>query len=161
MATDTAPPPTTTDTESSDGDKKKKKKLGKKKLLIIVVVLLLAAGGVAKFLMPGEKPKGPPPPPPPGPVLKLESITINLADGHFLKLGLALEMDGAGAAHGGAEPDGSKALDLAIDEFSNKYLTELNSKKGRNEAKKHLTEEIKHAYHGSVTHVYFTEFVMQ
>lgn len=171
MATDTAPPAEKTDAEPASARDKKpgkdkagkkpgKKKPGKKKLLIILVVLLIVGGAAAKFLMPGE-PKGPPPPPPAGPVLKLESITVNLADGHFLKLGLALEMDAEAGGHGGAEPDGSKALDLAIEEFSNKPLVELNSTEGRNKAKKHLTKEIKHAYHDAVTHVYFTEFVMQ
>ncbi len=158
MATDTAPPPVSKAPKDDDGAPKKKK--GKKKLLVIVVALLLVSGAAYFFLMPKGKPEKPAPPPP-GPVLKLESITVNLADGHFLKLGLALEMDPEGAAHGGEAPDGSAALDIAIDQLSNLDIKELNSTEARHEAKERLTEEIKEAYHGAVAKVYFTEFVMQ
>jgi len=155
-ATDTAPAKTDAPTAAAPA----KKKGGKKKKLLILVLLLVVAGAAAYFLMPKGKPEKPPPPPP-GPVLKLESITLNLADGHFLKLGLALEFKAGDAAHGGTEPDGSAALDIAIDQFSNLDIKELNSAEARHKAKEHLTEEIKHAYHDAVAKVYFTEFVMQ
>jgi flagellar FliL protein len=155
MATVTQAPPTE---ETEDGPKKSKKKL----IIIVVLVLALAGGGYFMFL----KPKGPAvvPPPEPGAVLKLDPITLNLADGRYLKLGLALQFTveaGAGGGHGGAEPDGSHALDLAIAQLSNRKITELNSAEAREKAKEELKKAVEKAYHEAVMDVYFTEFVMQ
>ena len=64
----------------------------------------------------------------------------------------------ADAAH---EPEGSKALDLLISQFSNKSVAELSSNDAREEQKKELVEKVKKAYEEEVYDVYFTEFVMQ
>lgn len=117
---------------------------GKKKLIIIIVpiVLLLAGAGWFFFLKP--KPSGVPEPlphPTPGAVVKLDSITVNLAGGHFLKFGMALQP--IAAAH---EVDGSEALDLAINMFSQKTLDELSTAKGKREAKEELVARIKLTY---------------
>jgi flagellar FliL protein len=123
---------------------------GKKKLIIIIVpiVLLLAGAGWFFFLKP--KPSGVPEPlpePTPGAVVKLDSITVNLAGGHFLKFGMALQP--TATAH---ELDGSEALDLAINEFSQMTIEELSTAKGRREAKEELIARIKLTYlpHGTV-----------
>src|SRR5688500_258638 len=53
-----------------------------------------------------------------GPVQNLEPITLNLADGHFLKIGLALQLaEIEGGAHEAEELPAAKALDLAITEL--------------------------------------------
>jgi flagellar FliL protein len=122
-----------------------KKKGGKMKLVIIVLplVLLIAAGGWYLFLRPkddgGVKAL---PPPTPGAVVPLDPITINLAGGHFLKLGMALQPTAAVKE----APDGSKALDLAISQFSGKTIDDLSSSDGRAKAKAELVARIKLAY---------------
>lgn len=134
---------------------------GKKKIIAIVAVLALAAGAYFMFFKKSEPEVAPPPEP--GAVLPIEPITLNLADGHFLKLGLALQLTShaGGGGHGGSKPDGSKALDIAIDHLSNRRVAELSSNEARSKAKEKLKHAIEEAYHHEVMDVYFTEFVMQ
>lgn len=117
---------------------------------------LLAAGVVvataAWFLLLDGSPEEPKP----GEMLALESTQINLADGHYLKLGLALQL--TESAH---EVDGSKALDAAIELFSGRDVDELARTETRQALKRRLTTELEHRYHGDVMEVYFTEFVTQ
>ena len=104
-----------------------------------------------------------------GPVQNLEPMTLNLADGHFLKIGLALQLaEVEGAGHGKAEElPAAKALDIAITELGSYTMDELASPKERELVKKKLSQQVGKAYvdpetHASlVTKVYFTEFVMQ
>ena len=104
-----------------------------------------------------------------GPVQNLEPITLNLADGHFLKVGLALQLaEVEGGGHGAAEElPSAKALDIAITHLGSHTMDELASPKERELVKKKLSEQVATAYvdpetHESlVTKVYFTEFVMQ
>jgi flagellar protein FliL len=117
---------------------------GKKKLIIIIVpiVLLLAGAGWFFFLKPKDSGVPEPlPEPTHGAVVQLDPITINLAGGHYLKLGMALQP--TATAH---EVDGAKALDLAIGEFSQKTIDELSSAEGRNKAKEELVARIKLSY---------------
>jgi flagellar FliL protein len=130
---------------------KKKGKL----VMIIIIVLVLVLGGVGylKFV----KKKGPAPAPKAGAVVALDAITINLTGGHFLKLGLALQV----TAKVKEAPDGSKALDLAVNELSNRSIAELSSNKTRNTIKEELKEKVVKAYDDEVMDIYFTQFVMQ
>lgn len=103
-----------------------------------------------------------------GPVQNIEPMTLNLADGHFLKVGLALQLPPAEGGHGAAEElPSAKALDIAITLLGNYTMNELSSPKTRELVKKKLSEEVSKAYvdplteHPLVTKVYFTEFVMQ
>ncbi len=77
-----------------------------------------------------------------GTVVPLDSITVNLAKGHFLKVGIALQptKDVAEA------PDGSKALDQVINVFSNMTIDQLSSTEGKDAAKKELVARVKLAY---------------
>ena len=122
-----------------------KKGGGKGKLIIMIVpVLLLVVGAVYFFVLKPDKAEAVTtlPEPTPGPVVQLDPITVNLAGGHFLKLGMALQP----TASAGEEVSGAKALDLAIGEFSGMTLDELSSAKGRAEAKDELVARIKLAY---------------
>jgi flagellar protein FliL len=103
------------------------------------------------------------PPPEPGTVLSLDPVTLNLADGRYLKLGMALQFTVEGSITGEGTPalDGSKALDLAISQLSDRPIIELNSGPAREKAKKELVKAIEKAYDDTVMDVYFTEFVMQ
>ena len=111
----------------------------------------------------------------PGEVVALESVSLNLADEggeqHYLKLGIALQaVASEGGGHGGSGgPDGSKALDLAISEFSGLPMEELRKPEVRDHHKAELEHKIVEAYteetdgeeHKTVMGIYFTQFVMQ
>ncbi len=128
----------------------------KKKLLLVVVAVVVVVGAAAWFFL--LKPSGPSTPaaPEPGIVVKLDPISVNLAGGHFLKVGVALQ--GTAAAK---ELEGSKALDLTISEFSGRRMEELAKPKEREKVKKELTEKIAKAYDEEVMAIYFTDFVTQ
>jgi len=91
-----------------------------------------------------------------GALVVVDSITVNLANGHYLQVSLALQATAAA----GTELTGSKAMDATITEFSGKTVAELATKTGREAARKELTKAIKEAYEGEVYEVFFTTFVM-
>lgn len=151
---------------------------GKKKTIIMVVVVavaflagskLMGGGGsaaVAGAVVPTTIPDGE--------VKALDSITLNLADGRLLKVGVALqkkydpEAGAAGAGgHGAAAASDdptkgyARALDIVIDVMSHHTMAELVKPEVREEAKAKLIEELNHAYHDEIEDVYFHEFVMQ
>lgn len=141
--------------QAVDGGEPKKR--GKKRIFLIlgVVVLLLAGGGyfaLAKSSSASAKPI-----PKPGTILKLDPIYLNLSDGHYLKLGLALQE----TTDVVTDVDGSQALDAAIALFSQTSMTELSTPDGRAATKKELIDKIANLYPGKVMTVYYTEFVMQ
>lgn len=142
--------------EEAAPPKKSKKML----MMVIGAVLLLAGGGGGSYYM--FAPAGPKPAPVAGVVVPLDPITVNLTDGHFLKIGLALQ---ATADAGATAPDGSIAKDLIIAQFSNKSVAELSSDKAREKQKQALLKKIEKAYTVAgvqmIMDIYFTEFVMQ
>jgi len=141
-----------TEAPAVDGAADEGTKGGKKRLLIILLlVLVLAGAGWFLFLRPT-----PPEAPKPGEVVSLEPIQVNLADGHYLRLGLALQL-----TEGTAEVDGSKALDSSIDLFTGKEADRLAQPSVREELKKKLEERLEKSYEGEVMGVYFTDFVTQ
>jgi len=127
----------------------------KKKLIVVVLVLLLAGGGGAWFFLL----RGPsaPPKPKPGAVLKLDPINVNLADSHYLKVGLALQTTTSASP----DIDGSQALDIAISQLSGRAMGDLAAPAKREKAKEALVKAVSEAYDGEIMDVYFTEFVMQ
>ena len=139
---------------------------GRKKLVLVVVPVLLAVVAAWYFVLgPGsggsaaeEKPK-----PEHGEVVALDAITMNLADGRLLKVGLAhqlpLEPPAGGGGHG--EFSGSVALDEAIAFLGEHTYDQLAAPAARQEAKKELSHRVAERYHHGVLEVYFTEFVMQ
>ncbi|WP_110180329.1 flagellar basal body-associated FliL family protein [Nocardioides solisilvae] len=128
------------------------KKGGKKKLVVVLLLVLALGGGGWFFFL---KPSGPTEPVP-GEVVTLESMQLNLAGGHYLRLGMALQLE-----EGAHEADGSKALDAAITVFSGLEMSKLVTTEQREELRGKLMEKLDHAYHGEVLEVYFTEFVTQ
>ena len=144
----------------------------RKRLIILAALLLvLATGGlVAKTLLAPPNAPGPDPNTVPGAVLSLESITLNLADGRYLKLTLALQLSkgavpgsGSGnAATGTASTvDGAKALDAAIGVFGQRTYAQLLVPGGRETAQESLSTVVRKRYDGKVLQVYFKEFLMQ
>ena len=126
---------------------------GRKKLLIIVVVLLLAAGAAYWFVL---RSPGAAPPPKPGDVVALDPLQVNLDDGHYLSIGIALQ-----TVEGTKEIDGSKALDAMIALFSGKKIDELIKSENREDLKKELGHQLEKLYEDEVMGVYFTQFVTQ
>ena len=97
------------------------------------------------------KPAGPAEPEP-GEVVTLEPIQVNLADGHYLRVGIALQLTAEAK-----EADGSKALDATIDLFSGRDLAEVTDPKQRRGAQagsssSTLEELYEDEVHGGVLH---------
>ena len=130
------------------------KKGGKKKLLL-VLVLVLALGGAGYWFF--LKPSGGPKEPEPGAVVKLDAIQVNLADSHYLRIGIALQA----SKDAGEELDGSKALDATIELFSGRSQDELARGAYRDKLKEKLAHTLEETYDGEVIGVYFTDFVTQ
>jgi flagellar FliL protein len=134
-----------------------------KKMLIIIVaaVVLLGGGGGAFFMLKGSSKAEAAPKK--GIVTAIDSaITINLTDGHYLKLGFSLQQT---SDSGATAVDTSEALNLAIDEYTGKTVAELSTEKGRDAAKAELLTQIVKAYTvdgtKDVMDIYYTSFVTQ
>jgi flagellar FliL protein len=91
-----------------------------------------------------------------GATVAVDPVTINLAGGHFLTVGLLLQA----TADAGEEVPPGKAADCLITEFSGKTVDEIATKEGRDAAKKELLKAIKKAYEKKVYLIYYTSFVM-
>ena len=126
---------------------------GGKKKLVIILVAVLAIGAATYWFVLRPKPEKAPEP---GEVVTLEPIQVNLAGGHYLKIGIALQL-----TKGVKEADGSKALDATIDLFSGQSMDELTRTEGREQLKKQLEKTLEHRYEDEVMGVYFTDFVTQ
>ena len=97
-----------------------------------------------------------------GEILVVDSISINLQGGHYLRLGMGLQLIASGGGHeGAAVPDTAKALDAAIALFSGRTTEELADPVIREELKTELGETLKHIYEEEVVAVYYTDFVTQ
>lgn len=128
-----------------------------KKMLIVVLVVALLGGGAGYWFLLKPTGSAKPKPPDPGVVVKLDAIQVNLADDHYLKLGLALQASKAA----GEEVDGAKALDAAIEVFSGRDKDKLGEREYRERLKKTLEKDLEHLYEDEVIGVYFTDFVTQ
>jgi flagellar basal body-associated protein FliL len=97
-----------------------------------------------------------------GGVLEMDPLTVNLADGHYLKVGIALQLDKATVVETAKDDGmGAKALDMAIAALSAKTMNQLAEPKVRDALKQQLGIDTCQAYDGEVLTVYFTNFVMQ
>ena len=146
---------------TAEAPKKSKKML----MIIILAVVLLGGGGGGAyfFFFKGDAAEAAEAAPVKGAVIAIENtMTINLADAHYLKLGFALQMT---EEAGEVEVDVSEAIDLAIDQYTGKKIAELETVKGREASKAELLEKIEKAYNVDDKHlvmgIYFTSFVTQ
>lgn len=125
--------------------------------LIAFVLVLAVAAAAGWFLVLSPRESGAGAAPKPGVVEKLDSMQINLTDGHYLRVGIALQL----TDKAGEEVDGSKALDAEIDTFSGLSMAQVMAKGAREQLKERLRVELKSRYEGKVMDIYYTEFVTQ
>jgi flagellar FliL protein len=142
----------------AEAPKKSKKML----MIIVAAVVLLGGGGGAFFMMKGSGSSAEAAPKK-GVVTAIDNaITINLADGHYLKLGFSLQQT---ADSGTTAVDPSQALNLAIDEYTGMTVAQLSTENGRDAAKADLLAKIVKAYTiektKDVMDIYYTSFVTQ
>lgn len=99
----------------------------------------------------------------PGEVVPLEPITLNLADGRYLKVGIALQLIEGVPVPAEAEIAGyaAPALDDAISLLGALTYDQLAAPGGRDAAKASLSEKVAARYVDEVMGIYFTELVMQ
>ena len=130
---------------------------GKKKLDLLALPVVALLAGWFFLLGPGSGGAAEPAKPKPGEVLELQPITMNLADGRLLKVGIALEptYDGAYGL------SGAKALDETIAFLGEHSYEQLAAPGARQVAKEELSKRISKRYDKKILEVYFTEFVMQ
>ena len=145
MSTTLSAPAAVTETAPAQGGRVRK--IG----IVLVLVAALAGAGWYFVLKPSDAAG-----PKPGQVVTLESIQVNLAAGHYLRLGMALQL-----TESAKETDGSKALDAAIGVFSGLPVSEVDQAATREKLRKVLEKQLLDRYHGDVMGVYFTEFVTQ
>jgi flagellar FliL protein len=144
--------------ESTVGTDEAPAKGGKKKLILILVVVLLAAGGAAYFFLFSGSGSAKAAAPVPGVVTVLDPVTVNLAGGGYLKIGVALQLtEDVGAE--ASKLDGSKAKDLIISTFSQAQPADVVG--ARDALKKALQKKIIEAYDGEVMGIYYTDYVTQ
>lgn len=99
-----------------------------------------------------------------GSVAGLDAITLNLADGRYLKVAIAIQLSAAAPkAEGGADDKThwARALDATISVLGEHTYADLSSPGGRAKAKEDLSRNVAELYGEEVEGVYFTEFVMQ
>ena len=146
------------DKAAGDAPKGARKKLV---MILAIVLVALAGGGAGGYFMFAPKPAAAEEKLVAGIVVPLDAVTINLADGHYLKLKMTLQA--TDKAH--EAPDGSKALDAAISLFSNMDAKELLTNEGREKYKQQLKEKVVAAYtvdkEKEIMDVYYTTFVIQ
>ena len=144
----------------------------KKKLLIILPVLLLLVGGGYKFVL--AKPSEP--------KHKVEGVVyplpkeflINLADGRFAKLNVALVLDHSmeeellGEGHGSPPPEGFGPLPqealvraLVTDTVTDVEADELISPNGRTHLKEKILKRIERSSDVKAHEVLFTDMAVQ
>lgn len=125
----------------------------KKRIMIVGLVLAVVAGAGYWFLLKPQAPKEPEK----GEVSALEPIQINLAEGHYLRLALALQL----SADIKEEVDGSEALATAVDMLSGLPVAEFAQPEGRRKLFAELTKDVLEHYEGEVLDLYVTEAVTQ
>ncbi|NLA34334.1 MAG: flagellar basal body-associated FliL family protein [Actinobacteria bacterium] len=145
---------------------KKGKKGGGKSNLVPAIVLALGLLGGGYFMGSGGTAEAGESPSTTEPIVlgeiaTMEAININLADGHFLRVGLALQLIEGVEKSEFEKGETAKANDLLISNLGGRPMAELARAEGREQIKTHLKEQMKEVYEGDVVDVFFTDFVMQ
>ncbi|HWT24632.1 MAG TPA: flagellar basal body-associated FliL family protein [Solirubrobacteraceae bacterium] len=146
-----------------------------KKMLIVVVLALVVAGGAYKTVL--AKPSKPAPEPKVhGTVYVLpKEFLVNLADGRYAKVSVALVVEAAEAAGGhggghgaptppegyGSEPQEAIVRDLITDTLTDAGDADLIEREGREKLKKKILKAIKKHTDVHVEEVLFPDVTVQ
>ena len=145
----------------------------KKKLMIVLPVLLVVLGGAYKFVL--AKPAAEAKPKVDGEVYVLpRDFLINLSDGRFVKLDVALVLDpsslpaAGGEAAGAAPPEGYGALpqEAVVRDIINNSLMDVSGdkiikRKGRIQLKQRILKQILKKTDVKAKEVLFTDVAVQ
>jgi flagellar basal body-associated protein FliL len=142
-----------------------------KKIIIIAVAALVLAGGAYKTVLAKPKEKAPEPKVHGTVYVLPKEFLVNLADGRFAKLQVALVVEPAEAAGGhgapappegyGSEPQEAIVRDLITDELTNAADHELIQREGREKIKKKILKSIKEHTDVHVEEVLFPDVTVQ
>jgi flagellar basal body-associated protein FliL len=146
--------------------------MNKKKLIIIVVAALVIAGGAYKTVLAKPKEKAPEPKVHGTVYILPKEFLVNLADGRYAKLQVALVVEHlpvAAGGHGapappegyGAEPQEAIIRDLITDELTDASDHELIQREGREKIKKQILKSIKEHTDVHVEEVLFPDVTVQ
>jgi flagellar protein FliL len=141
---------------------------GKLKIILPVLLLVLVGGGGAyKFVLAGGgSGKKAPPPKVAGELLPLTpDFTINLDGGHYGKVSVALEMDGGipKAAEGAAPSLKENAVvrSIVTNDLTGLTTDELIQRQTREKLLDNILKDLQSQTDEQVTHVFFTDVVVQ
>jgi len=98
-----------------------------------------------------------------GPVLDLDSKTMNLDGSHFLKIGVSLQLPAASVPETvkTTENWGSIASQLVLDTFGGRTFADLSNDTVRETLERQIGNEVCEKTEGKVVTTYFIDFVMQ
>jgi flagellar protein FliL len=143
-----------------------------KKIIIIVVAALVLAGGAYKTVLAKPKAKEPEPKVQGTVYVLPKEFLVNLADGRYAKLQVALVVEHVAAAAGGhgapappegygAEPQEAIIRDLITDELTDASDHELIQREGREKIKKQILKSIKEHTDVHVEEILFPDVTVQ
>lgn len=97
-----------------------------------------------------------------GPVLALDAMNVNLAEGHYLRVTAGVEFaEGTDIKVYDEEGMGAKAADAIISTVGGRSMEEFSTQEDVEALREALTEKIRPVYKCKATKVLFIEFVMQ
>ncbi len=145
-----------------------------KKLIIIVVLALVGAGGAYKTVLAKPKEKAAEPKVHGEVYVLPKEFLVNLADGRYAKLSVALVVEaGASAAHAGGhgaptppegygtEPQEAVVRDIITNELTDASDRDLIGQEGREKIKHHILEAIHKKTDVHATDVLFPDVTVQ
>jgi flagellar FliL protein len=142
---------------------------GKLKIILPVLLLVVVGGGGAyKFLLSGGGPaKKAPPPKVAGELLSLApDFTVNLDSGHYGKVSVALEMEGAipKPAEGATTPtlkENAVVRSIVTNDLTGLTTDDLIQRPSREKLLEDILKDLQAQTDEKVTHVFFTDVVVQ
>jgi flagellar FliL protein len=144
-----------------------------KKMIIVVVVALLAGAGAYKTVLAKPPAEAAPKPKVEGSVYVMpKEFLVNLADGRYAKLQVALVLEeavAAGEGHGaatppegyGAEPQEAVVRDIITDTLTDASDKDLIDRDGREKIKKQILKAIKKHTDVHIEDVLFPDVTVQ